>query len=329
MIGMMVASGNLQSLSATLSAEQADLSFRIEECGLGFVRGDMNFSQAQACLGGTLHPVALGQSAAGELNAENTSVAYLIQIDEPLLIAVELSHVEVAFPARVTITDETGSQVASGDELRQIGDTSYIVIQGIELPAGRYIVSMTQDGTRETTFRLKVREFEPGEAADDKASLQSDTGTELADTSRAAVGLDVGNRAPDFTITTITGEAVTLSELRGQMVLLNFWGTWCGPCRREMPEFQVIYTTHEDEEFTILALAVRGDTEANVIQFREEFGLTFILAVDESNRINDIYSIVSQPSTLILDEEGTIIYRSFGITPATQIEGVIQEVLGS
>ena len=72
-IGMMVASGNIQSLSANLATQQADLSFRIEECGLGFARGELTFNQAQDCIGGSLYPVALGQSASGELNAEDAT----------------------------------------------------------------------------------------------------------------------------------------------------------------------------------------------------------------------------------------------------------------
>ncbi len=323
-IGIMVASGNIQNLSANLATQQADLSFRIEECGLGFARGNLTFNQAQDCIGGSLYPVALGQSASGELSAERTGVAYLIELDETVVVAVELSRVESTFPVQVVITDNAGNELASSDELRPIDDTSYLVIQGVELRQGRYIVTVTQDSTEDVTFRLKIREFEP----DEEASLQEiDNISNFTDIDGTAVGLDIGNRAPDFTIMTVTGEELTLSELRGQVVLLNFWGTWCGPCRREMPEFQDVYTAHENEGFTILALAVHGDTEANVIQFRDEFGLTFILAVDERDRINDMYSIVSQPSTLLLNQDGVIVYRNFGITVASQIEEVLQTVL--
>ena len=328
-IGIMVASGNLQSLSANISPEQADLSFRIEECGIGFVRGDMSFGQAQDCLGGTLHPVALGQSAAGTLNAENTRVDYLVELDEPTVIDVELSRVETVFPAQVTIYDDAGTVVASGNEVIQVDDRRYVLLHAVELPAGRYTVALSQDATEEATFRLKVRESEPIEAVQEEASLPTvGSITDLASASGEAVGLEVGNRAPDFTITTIEGETLSLSDLRGEVVLLNFWGTWCGPCRREMPEFQEAYETHRDDGFTILALAIlREDTEADVLQFRDDFGLTFPITIDEGERITDSYNIVSQPSTLILDTDGVIIYRNFGITLASQISDILEEAL--
>jgi peroxiredoxin len=319
-IGFLVASGSLQSLSANLSLEQAEVSFRIEECGIGFVRGSMNFNQAQACLGGNLHPFALGQSAAGELNATTTQNAYLINLSEPTTVDIELSRVETIFPATVTITDDAGNAIASGDELVQFDDTKYLIIQAVELPAGRYTVTITQDSTEAVEFRLRVRQAEAIEGA---ALPEVDSITDLANASGVAVGLDEGNRAPDFTIMTIDGEEITLSDLRGQVVLLNFWGTWCAPCRLEMPEFQQAYENHQDEGFTILALAVQGDTQEAVAQFRDDFEITFPLVVDEGDRINNMYGILVQPSTLILNEEGIIVYKRFGITTEAQIEEVL------
>jgi cytochrome c-type biogenesis protein len=324
-IGFLVASGSLQSLSANLSLEQAEVSYRIEECGIGFVRGSMNFSQAQACLGGNLHPVALGQSAVGELNATTTQNAYLINLHAPTTIDVELSRVENIFPATVVITDDTGNTIASDNELVQFDDTKYLIIQALELPAGRYTVTITQDSTEAVEFRLRVRQAEAiaGAVLPAVGSI-----TDLADASGVAVGLDEGNRAPDFTVTTIDGEEITLSDLRGQVVLLNFWGTWCAPCRLEMPEFQQSYENHQDAGFTILALAVQGDTRAAVTQFRDDFGITFPLVVDEGDRINNMYGILVQPSTLILNEEGIIVYKRFGITTEAQIEEVLAGEFG-
>ena len=323
-IGLLVASGSLQSLSATLSSEQAEVSFRIEECGLGFVRGSMNFEQAQACLSGNLQPVALGQSAAGDLNATTTQNAYLIHLSEPTSVDVELSRVENIFPATVVISDDAGNPIASGRKFVQIEDTKYLIIQALELPAGRYTVTITQDSTETATFRLRVRQSEAVDVPVEDAGLPGvGSITDLAAASGAAVGLNVGNRAPDFTITTIDGEEITLSDLRGQVVLLNFWGTWCTPCIHEMPEFQEAYENHQGDSFTILALAVQGDTQAAVTQFRDNFDITFPLAVDEGDHINNQYGIFAQPSTLILNEEGIIVYKRFGVTTEAQIEEVL------
>lgn len=334
-IGLMVASGSLQSLSATLSSEQAEVSFRIEECGLGFVRGSMTFAQAQACLNGNLQPVALGQSAAGELNATTTQNAYLIHLSEPETVDVELSRVENIFAATVVITDDADNPIASGREFVQIDDGKYLIIQALELPAGRYTVTISQDSSETATFRLRVRQAEASEVPVEEASNQQSglpgvgSITDLADASGAAVGLDVGNRATDFTVTSIDGEEITLSDLRGQVVLLNFWGTWCPPCVLEMPEFQQAYENHQEEGFTILALAVQGDTQAAVTQFRDNFGITFPLAVDEGDRVNNMYGILVQPSTLILNEEGIIVYKRFGVTTEAQIEEVLMGELAN
>ncbi|MDQ7024572.1 MAG: cytochrome c biogenesis protein/redoxin [Anaerolineae bacterium] len=335
LIGLLVASGNLQNLSSSLSTNQADISFRIEECGVGFARGHLSFGQAQDCLSGDLHLLAMGSSLAGELNADTSEITYLLRVEESKVVDVELGRVDTLFPAQVVITNDDGNEVARSTELAQIDDRVYVIIQALELPVGSYTITITQDSTEDATFRLKVRDAEPLEVSIDETQDEivavQDVGSisDLADASGVPVGLDVGNRAPDFTITIVEGEEVALSDLQGQVVLLNFWGTWCGPCRREMPEFQAVYEEYQDSGFTILALAVRGDTEADVIEFRDDFELTFPLAVDEGDRINDIYSIVSQPSTLILDKDGVIIYKNFGITLASQIEEVLAEALAN
>jgi peroxiredoxin len=334
LIGLIVASGSLQNLSASLSAEQADISLRIEECGLGYVQGNMNFNQARSCLNGDLHPVALGQSSGGTLNAEKLQMAYLIDLKEAHSVDIELSSIETVFKPQVTISDDAGNILATGSDFIPIEGNKYVVLAGVELSAGRYTVTIMQDGTEEVDFRLKMREAQTIETSTDSSTVAESSGIadvssilDLAEASGAAVGVDVGNRAPDFTVTTIEGDEVALSDLRGQVVLLNFWGTWCGPCRREMPEFQQVYEDHKDEGFTILALAVRGDTPEKVVDFRDDFGLTFPLAVDEGDVINDMYGIISQPSTFILDEEGVIIYKNLGITLETQINEILTQHL--
>src|SRR5690625_1361660 len=85
-------------------------------------------------------------------------------------------------------------------------------------------------------------------------------------------GLEVGNLAPDFELETLEGETVKLSDLKGQKVFLNFWASWCGPCRSEMPDMQKF---HEDrDDVTILAVNV-NDRPENVDEFLEEYGITF------------------------------------------------------
>lgn len=147
-----------------------------------------------------------------------------------------------------------------------------------------------------------------------------------AEASGPATGVNVGDRAPDFTITLDNGETVKLSDLRGQIVLLNFWGTWCPPCRREMPDFEALYKDYKDEGFVVLALAER-DTADKVAQFRAEEGLTFWIALDEDERINDLYAVPGQPSSFLIDQEGVIVYQTYSVVDGETVEAKILELL--
>jgi len=147
-----------------------------------------------------------------------------------------------------------------------------------------------------------------------------------AQVSGPSTGVNVGQRAPDFTITLDSGEIVKLSDLRGQIVLLNFWGTWCPPCRREMPDFQALYEQHQDEGFVLLALAER-DTPEQVAQFRAELGLTFWMALDDDERINDLYNVPGQPSSFLIDQEGIIVYQTYSVVDGETVDTKILDLL--
>lgn len=141
-----------------------------------------------------------------------------------------------------------------------------------------------------------------------------------------AIGLDVGDRAPNFRAVTDDGQTIVLDDLRGQAVLLNFWATWCGPCRVEMPEFQSAYTAHGDEGFTILAVN-NMETLEDVQGFRDEYALTFPLLLDESGVIQSQYAVVSYPSTYVLNRDGVIIARHFGALTAEQVDELVTMAL--
>ncbi|NDJ77522.1 MAG: redoxin domain-containing protein [Chloroflexi bacterium] len=140
------------------------------------------------------------------------------------------------------------------------------------------------------------------------------------------VGLAIGNRAPDFQTVTETGEPIALSDLRGQVVLLNFWATWCGPCRVEMPEFQAFFEEHQADGFTILAVN-NSETVGDVEGFRDELGLTFPLAMDERGEIQAEYGVFSYPSTLVLDRNGVIVARHFGLLDGSQLDDLVNQAL--
>jgi cytochrome c-type biogenesis protein len=146
-------------------------------------------------------------------------------------------------------------------------------------------------------------------------------------------GLKVGQRAPDFTAQTLNGQTVSLSSYQGQVVLLNFWATWCGPCREEMPDFQAIYDVHGADGFAVLAVN-NTPTERHlddVSGFVDELSLTFPIVLDESGAINDnIYRdvISGYPTSLLIDADGVIVQHFPGLVQGGELLEALDGLLG-
>ena len=142
-----------------------------------------------------------------------------------------------------------------------------------------------------------------------KAEANPDAETVTGDSNE--VGLEVGNLAPDFVLNTFDGGQAKLSDYRGEKVMLNFWATWCPPCRAEMPDMQKFY---EDEDVVILAvnLTQTKNEMANIPDFIDEFGLTFPILLDESLDVATAYKIQPIPTTYMIDSTGQISDKSFG-----------------
>ncbi len=115
----------------------------------------------------------------------------------------------------------------------------------------------------------------------------------------------VGFAAPDFSLETLDGETVNLSDLRGQAVLVNFWATWCPPCRAEMPAIQQLYEQYQDQGFTVLAVDLQ-ESEAQVTAFAEQMGLTFPILIDPNGQVFSRYQVRALPSTFFVDRNGLI-----------------------
>ena len=139
-------------------------------------------------------------------------------------------------------------------------------------------------------------------------------------------GTNIGDVAPDFQTVNDIGKTIRLSDFRGQVVLLNFWGTWCGPCRVEMPAFEAAFNANKETGFTILAVNNRDTPEA-VSAFRGEFGLSFPLVMDDGAAIAKTYGVFSFPSTYVLNQHGVITARHFGALTAEQIQELVTQAL--
>jgi cytochrome c biogenesis protein CcdA/peroxiredoxin len=139
------------------------------------------------------------------------------------------------------------------------------------------------------------------------------------------IGLEVGKFAPDFQTVTAEGEPIALSDLRGSVVLLNFWATWCGPCRIEMPGFQRQYMTYRDQGLVILAVN-NAESLDIVTAFRDQLRLTFPIAMDESGDIQRQFGIVNYPSTLLIDRDGRIAARHFGVVAPADVQAMLSAI---
>ena len=114
-----------------------------------------------------------------------------------------------------------------------------------------------------------------------------------------------GHPAPDFTLQTPEGETIALSDLRGKAVVLNFWATWCPPCRAEMPELQAAWEAYESGGLVVLGVNQAEDAAA-VQAYRQELGLTFPVVLDSQYEAANLYSVNSLPTTFFIDRDGVI-----------------------
>ncbi len=120
-----------------------------------------------------------------------------------------------------------------------------------------------------------------------------------------------GSPAPDFELPDLDGARVSLDGMRGRVVLLNFWATWCKPCEDEMPAMQQLYAALRPEGFELLAVSV-DDEAAPVVEFQERLGLTFPILQDPKQEVSREYQTLRFPESFLIDPNGTIVERYVG-----------------
>jgi peroxiredoxin len=122
----------------------------------------------------------------------------------------------------------------------------------------------------------------------------------------------VGSRAPDFRLMDLHGKAVSLSDYQGKVVLLNFWATWCGPCRVEMPAMEALYRSMQSKGLEILAVSVDQEGTAVTRPFQEALGLSFPILHDQDYQVGLTYGARTLPMTFAIDRKGIIRQLVFG-----------------
>jgi peroxiredoxin len=130
-------------------------------------------------------------------------------------------------------------------------------------------------------------------------------------------GIQIDQVAPDFTLQNSAGETVRLSDLRGKPVVINFWGTWCGPCVREMPSLQSYQEKYPD--FVLLGVDEEEKAE-EVVKFTEKMKVTYQILIDENGVVADQYKVMIMPTTYFIDKEGVIRARHFGYMGEEHLE---------
>jgi peroxiredoxin len=118
--------------------------------------------------------------------------------------------------------------------------------------------------------------------------------------------------APDFVVPDLSGQAVRLSALRGKVVVVNLWATWCPPCREEMPSMERLYQRLRDRDFQLLAISEDEDGQRVVEPFVKEMKLSFPVLVDPDHQVGDRYGVWGYPETFVLDRSGRIVERVIG-----------------
>ena len=122
-----------------------------------------------------------------------------------------------------------------------------------------------------------------------------------------------GHLAPDFALKTLDGKTVRLSEFRGKkVVLINFWATWCPPCRSEMPTMQQIYTEYKGKGFEILAINIEPDAKEEIRDFMKELRLTFPVLLDSDMKVTRTYRLIGLPVSMLIDRQGIIRSKQIG-----------------
>ena len=122
---------------------------------------------------------------------------------------------------------------------------------------------------------------------------------------------EVGKPAPDFTLVDRKGTTWTLSELKGQVVFVNFWATWCPPCREEMPSMQRLYTMLPKDKFKMLAI-LTNDDPAVADSFTTKLGVTMPILNDQDNQVAPKYGLTGVPETYIIDKQGVLREKFIG-----------------
>ena len=129
----------------------------------------------------------------------------------------------------------------------------------------------------------------------------------------------LGQAAPDFALVSNTGETVRLSDQRGKVVMLNFWASWCGPCRKEMPLLDELYRRYSAAGFMLYGVNVEEDS-TDAKKLVKELGVTFSILFDTQSQAGTLYNIDAMPTTIVIDKKGEIRFVNRGYKAGDEVK---------
>lgn len=133
-------------------------------------------------------------------------------------------------------------------------------------------------------------------------------------------GLEKGDTPPQFFLETLDGEPMSLEDVKGKKVILNFWATWCGPCREEMPIFEEYDAAHEDVVVLAVNMTNKDAKLEEISSFVKEYGLTFPVALDQVGDVAKAYQVINIPTTYFLNKDGMIQMKIEGALDETMLD---------
>jgi peroxiredoxin len=138
--------------------------------------------------------------------------------------------------------------------------------------------------------------------------------------------IQAGDKAPDFVLTDMEGETHKLSDYEGKGVFLNFWGTWCKPCEKEMPYMNNQYKMFKDQDVQVLAVNV-GESEFLVNRFASKHNLEFPIVIDENDEVLNAYGVDPLPTTFLINPEGEVVKVITGTMTEEDIRGHMESIM--
>ncbi len=136
-----------------------------------------------------------------------------------------------------------------------------------------------------------------------------------------------GKKASDFDLKTSDGTPVQLSKLKGKVVLLNFWATWCGPCRREIPDFLEVYNEYREKGFEIVGVSLDEEGWSVINPFVKQYKITYPIVVGDGKLVRAYGGFEFIPTTFLIDKKGTIVHTFTGAVKKAELERRLKDIL--